>query len=1310
MARNLLDFASKIKAALNDDEGLFRKGKFTSLTNASQNLQDWKKVATTPSLRQDFSQFVAKPAIQKYQQFDEGLKQKQKAQLSYYRGGEKPERTPSPIFTKIGQGLQDFKLPEFTAPTDSGKNIFSQALADRARLGQQAYKKVKPFAQEELRAKGELAEKVGKGEKLSGWNILDASDFMTAGVASKVVKIPLKARKILANKEIIEKTVKAIDSFHVFKKFPTNQMDKLRVINGVFDELLPKVAKSKDLAKLQANSPDRWMKVVKEYLVDALDIAENPIKDLKLGGSIKKVSRGDSALARATTEAKPPTGGVGGATRIKGTFQDHFSKFIADKELSKTVSTQKSTKLAKIPSEIAQEVIDVREGVKTSKNKLVNKYASDLKHEFDTAYGEAKTTLDKAGLSIGYLDNYTPHYWKESVEQVQEAFLRIKKTLKEAKPRTIPTYKEGIELGLTPKYTHPAQLQEAYIANLEQFKSSMEFFNNLKADGIISKTRKEGFVPIIAEGLGRTSRIVGEGVEIIDNWYAPRDVANQITKLFNPVDPGKLGRTLEKTAKASGAIQDIALSGGVPGTPINAFTIAQSQKEVLSGRLKSPLKAFFESVSPERTAKFFSDNVEQIKKMQERNVTIRSSYNVSELIDTKLTDKIFGGGVKQAWHKLVNEPTFGRFMPMLQVNLFNDIEAKALKNGLAESKAADLAADAVSNFYGLTNTAKQAMRDKQLSDLGTTALFAPRYRESMVNFWVNIVKGMKDPLSPKNITNSKFAVGAIITYIVMDQINRAKNGHGMQDNPTWKKDKLLIPMEGGFTLGVPFLSSIATVPRGLVRIGSTLAKGDLAGTASETFRTFASMGIKPLGEITSNEDYFGREIYSEDDNAGTKLVKQVGHIFKSINHPYVREFIELYTKPDKPLAQRLSMAMELPFRFYKTEGIENAPFWDRYHELKAVNEKYTEMKKTNPTGAEGYLSENETGIDEFNILRGYLTEYYDEIDSQGESDVLKNAPANFRGIDPTLIKDDKRFEISEDAPKTNADKVRLYIKSAFVDMGGTVEAASGKEPFRKIRGGELVTERRTDISAIDVGKKGVQVDHRIPKWAGGRDTVENYQALSDVDHKAKTSFEYALRMKVEDGKMSQEKARKEIEQWHTDNKIKPVSLTKSEIGIVESEVEPTKGMEVYKSGEGVSVEDRAKWVAKQLEGKSPEETKELISKFWDGKVITKGANGVATYLEEELGINVWKSTGTSSGSGSTKKLKKISIKKTTVSPVKISSIRRSSLPAFKLSKGPVSRSSGKIKVKDISLPEYKARKIQIKDIPQMRVAKGGFLG
>ena len=907
-----------------------------------------------------------------------------------------------------------------------------------------------------------------------------------------------------------------------------------------------------------------------------------------------------------------------------------------------------------------------------------------------------------------------PHYWEEPVEQVRQAFMSAKKKPSQIKERVFPTYKEGIELGLTPKYDHPALMLEQYVRDMERFKAGIDLMESLKQQRVIvpaSVARvNPNFSPIHAPGFGTNDTNIMD-VRYIGNWYAPTKEATQLNRLFSPEAETGLGKVLGKTAKFSAAVQDITLSGGVPGTPINAFTAAQVQKELLSGRIKSPLSAVYDSLSSKRTQSFFDTNADQIKKMLERNTEIRTGYSVDEMIDRKLATKIFGDGIGSAWSKLINEPTFKRFMPMLQINLFNDIETKAIKSGLGEKEAADIASKAVRNFYGLVGTDVRAGRSKIGKDLTTTILFAPHYRESMINTWVNTVKGISpvkaefersgitkvipskigfnNPVSKENITNTRFAIGSVLTYLVMSKINKALNGHSMSENPEGKKDKLLIPVGDNQTIGVPFLSSIATIPRmGATMVGQ-LSRGDIAGASLEG-RKALSMMIKPVIDLMANKDYFERDIVDEADTTSEKFKKQAEYLIKAYGgHPYLREIIELYTKPEKPTYQRLSMAMELPLRFYDTDKIELAPFWEKYHELKAVKARYDVLKKDDESKANDYLNENEEKINEFNLMKAYLKVDFDQKEAEEEPTGIKDYLA--------LAKSESKYEVSEDAPQGFVDKALLYGKSAVVNPIDTFKAVTSGQPIRKMRGDATVLERQLGATDKD---PDTQKDHRIPLWAGGSNTDSNTYYLSNEDHKAKTKFETPLRKRLESGELSKSQAQKQIKQWHEDNDIQSIAPP-IETPSISTEVKA--GIEAYKSGGGANVEERANWVKAQLDGfeGTKEDRQAFINDLYDEKVLTGTSRGTIAKLKE-MGIDVSRYTGTTKGktTGGKRRAKGKKGKKPKKITVKTPTFKKFTLKEFK---------PGIVKqVKAPILKKYKAKKIAVK-VPESKKYKFGVI-
>ena len=664
-----------------------------------------------------------------------------------------------------------------------------------------------------------------------------------------------------------------------------------------------------------------------------IQIAESnikvPKKEDKFITDLEKLARRGPLEALSPPYKQPPNYGKSDVRQVVGEAQDPmqrqdfkqlFGRWIGERDSATTKGYERGLQFRDIPQAQAKSVISAIENpeLRTPTNE---KHVGAIRGAFKELLDYGK----KSGIQIGELKDYITHFWKENPEQVKLAYDQYRsanKGFQFAKSREIPTYEEGIKIGLTPKYNHPAQIIADYTRRLEQTKANIDFFNRLKAQGIIVPggvaRSNPGFEPIHATGFPKSETMIGGGKTYVGNWYAPAEVARLVNRMFAPETTGKFGQVLDRTGKISSGVQDITLSGGVKS--LNAFSAAQAIKEFLAGRIVSPVTSMFKAVNEGISKKTFERDISNIKELQERGVKMGTNLTLENLVPSAEVKRNLGEKIGRFWAKNVNEPTFKRFMPMLQLNLFKDIKAKAIAKGMDNKLAADVAANAVKKFYGLTDTGVAASRSKIGQDAIKTVFFAPRYRESMINFWVNNLKAMKNPLALENRTNTKFIVGAIGTYMGMNYLNQQLNGKNMWENPPGTEDQLLIPLPDGNTLGVPFLSSIATIPRTMAKAAVHTAQGNYKQTGADV-RSFLSMAVKPFADLAVNQSYYGQDIYDEQDDTATKNKKMGTYLARSYQHPYIAALIDKYTKGDPGYAT-VSKALELPFRFHNTDKLD----------------------------------------------------------------------------------------------------------------------------------------------------------------------------------------------------------------------------------------------------------------------------------------------------------------------------------------------------------------------------------------------------
>lgn len=666
-----------------------------------------------------------------------------------------------------------------------------------------------------------------------------------------------------------------------------------------------------------------------------------------------------------------------------GVFKKAFAKFIGKRDAAETTAAQVGTKFKNIGSDKFEEFVNQIEKTGVSKDPKIKASANVFRKEMDKLFTAAK----KDGLDINYLKNYVTHFWDRPAKEVEQMYQALKTRGFFQNDRTIPTYAEGIQMGLKPKYNNVGQLAGEYTKRLEKIKANYELFKTLKDQGLIVDTisgvKNTDFKPIMAEGFPRSSIVGPDGKTVEGVFYAPTEIADTINRVFGIEDKNNITNVLEKTANLSKKIQEIKLSGGIPGTPVNAFSAANLVKEYTSGNVISPTKSALRSLSQNKSLKYFEDNAEQIKKMQMRNIPLSTEFNTKSFTSFKdqISQAFTSGGVKgaagKAWDKVMSDATFKRFIPMLQIDMFNRIEKQAMKQGKSAEEAADIAAQAIKNFYGVVGSDKTAARSSLENNTLSTFLFAPKFREAMINFWGNNIKSLKNPTALENRQNLKFMAGTGMTIAAMQYLSQKLNGNGMEDNPEYKKDKLLIPA-GDITIGIPILPSIGTVPRAIYAAGAETVKGNVDVAAKELSRRLLSAAITPIADVVANQDYFGREIADPNASASEKNKSRAGYLFKEYvaGHPWIKEFIDKKSKED-PVAVRLSRAAELPFRFYKTESIKTAPFWEEYNNAKSAKERLDSLKYQDPQKAVAYYQENKQLINSLPGMKDQVGAYYD---------------------------------------------------------------------------------------------------------------------------------------------------------------------------------------------------------------------------------------------------------------------------------------------------------------------------------------------
>jgi len=647
-------------------------------------------------------------------------------------------------------------------------------------------------------------------------------------------------------------------------------------------------------AKLHEQAIQQTYKT-RDASVDELEaIMNTPDAELKGG---YKIEKGGKPMLPIRGKADEPQ-----------TFRDIINKYLGGKQNIKLTQYEQVRPIAsvKFTDEGAKQAIRATEGGNLEGlTPQAKEYVASLRKSFDKVRAEAVAD----GLPIGYVDNYLTHYWQQDPATVQAVINRLRTSGAFQKNRTFLTYEEGINAGLTPRFQNPTQILGNYVRQVENVRNNLKLVNALEANNYIvsGEARK------LTQGL-REIAIPG-----FEGKFAKPEIARIVEGLFEPREANKIVGLL---GRISGKIQDVTLSGGIPGTPFNAFSVsANLQKHFLSGRFTGPVKSFARAFSPESTTKYFNENIPSIREIQGAGYNLPTTLSYNKLMGDDAS------GLGKVWDAAVSDPTFKRFIPMLHIDLYKEVKNKALKQGLSNKEAIEKGIQVLRNFEGMADQYSQATQNPNVRAGIQAIFFAPQFRRAIIDIWKNSIKALKNPLALENQYNIRFLAGSILAFAGYNAANAYfNNGKMMWENGRNKEDKIIIPDGKGGEIGIPFLSSLATIPRGIVRQGIKLLKGDVSGAATDAGQTYLSSGIKPIADIAANQDYFGKTIVEPDSaSKWSDIFKYLGKSY--LSHPYIRELVDPKNYVD-PAYQRLSRAAELPFRFYDAKSVSGSKYYE----------------------------------------------------------------------------------------------------------------------------------------------------------------------------------------------------------------------------------------------------------------------------------------------------------------------------------------------------------------------------------------------
>lgn len=579
------------------------------------------------------------------------------------------------------------------------------------------------------------------------------------------------------------------------------------------------------------------------------------------------------------------------------------------------------------------------------KNVAERRFFKDVKAETDRIF-KLQQQVDP---SIVYRENYLPgKYAQQGTLAYDNAIQQLKSVTGSEQAKSFDTYRQAKDIGgLDPKYK---TLQETLASNAGEAQKALftkQAVDAGLADGVFD-----------TKPLNRNWKQV-EGMYTSDGSpvYASKGVADRINNAMQPPSDF-VGKSIEKAAKVSGGMQQIALTGGVPNTSLNAFGISQEFFQGMGYGRPGVVTDMVHSFTKQATQERFNAPTSVAKGLSTpefvRQAELKGA-NIGQITSDAST--MNQGGIRRIANKASGEQaTFQQLMPNIKLSILEDVYKKFVGE-MGHDKALQTAADTVNKATGFVDEIGKG-RSVNARNLKSATLFAPQYREAVIGQLSSAVEAWL----PKNLNNPtfnygrRFAAGLLTTAGIYDAINYKLNGHHMWDNRNGQELSLQIPTgekdEKGNqpVINIPLFPSILTIPRAVVNGVIAGIRGDKKAVVKEASKVLATP-IQVGGQILSNRDYFDRPIYNDaqtaadqgisPDNAAEVAGKVGVYAAKQLTPGPIRATLDkLGVGRDEPVSwgQFAAAAAEAPVRFGKQlNPATEAYFKDRDQIYGALN-------------------------------------------------------------------------------------------------------------------------------------------------------------------------------------------------------------------------------------------------------------------------------------------------------------------------------------------------------------------------------------
>lgn len=704
-------------------------------------------------------------------------------------------------------------------------------------------------------------------------------------------------------------------------------------------------------------------------------------------------------------------------------------------------------------------------------------FAKQLREYFDSRYEKLKD----AGFELGYREDYIPQLWENTQEEVEKVLGdRLSKRPGLTFERFIDDYQEGIEKGLTPRFEKLSDLVGWYESTTNKAIADKKFFDFLSNNELIKPKDKAPRSWVTLD----PDRFPAPPGQATGNYKAPEDIAKIVN---NYLGPGN--EVMRKVAGVFSRMKNVVLSGGVPGTGINAHGFNLLARYTLAN--KNPVvglaKGAYYLVNPNAAKANLDKSLDRMEFFIRHGMTASTEEHAFTRAMQEVEGNIFkqsGAKLSDLQQKLFEDPLFAKTVPWMKTQLAEQIYQGA-KAKMGDAEAARMAARTVNNLLGGINVDEIA-RNKDFQNALRIAILAPDWAETQFRVGAGVLKGATTGFKDEQYkTYRHLAAAFLASYAGINILNKAMSGHYMWENESGNEFNL---DTGTYTADGKkrYVRAYGTAVD-FVRIPFDIASGVLKGNTDVVFKTIKNRLSTPAGTgiaLLTNVDYTGQKIRNEDDPISKQIFNTASVVSRMFLPSQVGAGFDYLG--GKSAEESIARALELPTRYQggaysKTQKEitkmiqDGGATGETVGEINALVKGETlsdAQKKTiarlatqNPAEAKQYIEtlKARRSIDDPEGKKTPL-DYIKGLFNKG-GDGEQTSPGTFTPSEDKAIRDEQKAEINERLKagmEVSDDELKFAYFGDLLDIpsGGTEKLKAEEELYKKVSG--LMTDE--DIS------------------------------------------------------------------------------------------------------------------------------------------------------------------------------------------------------------------------------------------------------